>query len=105
MGLAPGERNTVNSFYSREFEQRFYPKIRLNHKGYSFEKGYLYDNIRVPHPWPSTRKWMSVDNEYSILILQLDTEQDVETLTLPNRFYEWYVLYLLLIVGRSVMKM
>lgn len=87
--LSMSERRTVNTFYSREFEHKFIPRIKFQRKEYLFQRGFLYDHIRIPHPWPVGVKWFQKNQNHSVFTSILEDESDWDRLSVPNRFDGW----------------
>lgn len=89
--LPMSERNTVNTFYSREFEGKFFPRIKLTRKDFLLERGFLYDHLRIPHPWPVTIHWLQKNHKYPMYTAFLEDESDYKEVSYSNQFNGWYM--------------
>lgn len=87
--LSMSERRTVNTFYSREFETKFIPRIKFQRRVYLFQRAFLYDHLRIPHPWPVTVKWFQTEQKLPVFTSILEDESDWNRLSVPNRFDGW----------------
>lgn len=95
------ERTTLNTFYSREHEDNFIPRVKLIRKDYLFENAFIYDNLRIPHHWPVTIRWFQKNHKQPIYTSALEDEKDWKEMSLPNRYAAWYFLFLFRITNRK----
>ena len=85
------ERSTMNTFYSRQYEDNFLPRVRLVRRDYFFETATIYDHLRIPHHWPVSVRWFQKNHKQPIYTSFLEDEKDWKELSLPNRLEGWYL--------------